>query len=35
MAVRRVKKIDLKRVAKATGARYLTSLVDLEGKIFF
>ncbi|XP_075210076.1 T-complex protein 1 subunit alpha-like isoform X1 [Lycorma delicatula] len=35
MAVRRVKKIDLKRVAKATGARYLTSLVDLEGEETF
>lgn len=33
MAVRRVKKADLKRIAKATGAAYLTSLSDMDGKI--
>lgn len=33
MAVRRVKKADLKRIAKATGAAYLTSLTNMEGKI--
>lgn len=32
MAVRRVKKSDLKRIAKATGASYLTSLTNLEGE---
>ena len=32
MAVRRVKKADLKRIAKATGATYLTSLTNLDGK---
>lgn len=32
MAVRRVKKADLKRIAKATGASYLTSLTNLEGE---
>lgn len=31
MAVRRVKKADLKRIAKATGAAYLTSLTNMEG----
>lgn len=31
MAVRRVKKADLKRIAKATGATYLTSLTNMEG----
>lgn len=31
MAVRRVKKSDLKRIAKATGASYLTSLTNMEG----
>lgn len=31
MAVRRVKKADLKRIAKATGASYLTSLTNMEG----
>lgn len=35
MAVRRVKKSDLKRIAKATGATYLTSLTDMEGKVYF
>lgn len=32
MAVRRCKKTDLKRIAKATGAKYLTSLTNLEGR---
>jgi hypothetical protein len=31
MAVRRCKKADLKRIAKATGAAYLTSLSNMEG----
>lgn len=31
MAVRRVKKADLKRIAKATGAAYLTSLTNMDG----
>lgn len=31
MAVRRVTKADLKRIAKATGAAYLTSLTNMEG----
>ncbi|CAH0553928.1 unnamed protein product [Brassicogethes aeneus] len=31
MAVRRVKKVDLKRIAKATGAAYLTSLTNMDG----
>lgn len=31
MAVRRVKKTDLKRIAKATGAAYITSLTNMEG----
>uniref|UniRef100_A0A0A9YYX1 T-complex protein 1 subunit alpha n=1 Tax=Lygus hesperus TaxID=30085 RepID=A0A0A9YYX1_LYGHE len=31
MAVRRVKKQDLKRIAKATGASFLTSLTNMEG----
>lgn len=31
MAVRRVKKSDLKRIAKATGAQFLTSLSNMEG----
>lgn len=34
MAVRRVKKSDLKRIAKATGASYLTSLSNMDGMIF-
>lgn len=33
MGVRRVKKADLKRIAKATGAAYLTSLTNMEGNI--
>lgn len=35
MAVRRVKKSDLKRIAKATGAAYVTSLTNLEGEETF
>lgn len=35
MAVRRVKKSDLKRIAKATGAAYVTSLTNLEGEESF
>lgn len=35
MAVRRVKKSDLKRIAKATGASYLTSLTNMEGEESF
>lgn len=31
MAVRRCKKADLKRIAKATGAHFLTSLTNMEG----
>ncbi|XP_034945124.1 T-complex protein 1 subunit alpha [Chelonus insularis] len=31
MAVRRCKKSDLKRIAKATGAQFLTSLTNMEG----
>lgn len=31
MAVRRVKKNDLKRIAKATGATFLTSLCNMDG----
>uniref|UniRef100_A0A6M2DSR9 T-complex protein 1 subunit alpha n=1 Tax=Xenopsylla cheopis TaxID=163159 RepID=A0A6M2DSR9_XENCH len=31
MAVRRCKKDDLKRIAKATGAQFLTSLTNMEG----
>lgn len=32
MAIRRVKKADLKRIAKATGATYLTSLTNMDGE---
>lgn len=32
MAVRRVKKADLKRIAKATGASYITSLTNMDGE---
>ncbi|WAR18144.1 TCPA-like protein [Mya arenaria] len=32
MAVRRCKKIDLKRIAKATGAVFVTTLANLEGE---
>lgn len=35
MAVRRCKKADLKRIAKATGAAYLTSLTNMEGEEVF
>lgn len=35
MAVRRVKKADLKRIAKATGAQFLTSLTNMEGEEVF
>lgn len=35
MGVRRVKKVDLKRIAKATGATFLTSLSNLEGEETF
>ncbi|KAK6629929.1 T-complex protein 1 subunit alpha [Polyplax serrata] len=35
MAVRRCKKEDLKRIAKATGATYLTSLTNMEGEESF
>lgn len=35
MAVRRVKKSDLKRIAKATGAAFLTSLTNMEGEESF
>ncbi|EEB11539.1 T-complex protein 1 subunit alpha, putative [Pediculus humanus corporis] len=35
MAVRRCKKDDLKRIAKATGATYLTSLTNMEGEESF
>ncbi|CAB3367360.1 Hypothetical predicted protein [Cloeon dipterum] len=35
MAVRRCKKADLKRIAKATGATFVTSLSNLEGEESF
>lgn len=35
MGVRRCKKADLKRIAKATGATFLTSLTNMEGKFLF
>lgn len=35
MAVRRCKKVDLKRIAKATGATLLTTLCNLEGEETF
>merc|ERR1712066_969474 len=35
MAVRRCKKADLKRIAKATGATFVTSLANLEGEESF
>merc|ERR1712066_821154 len=35
MAVRRCKKADLKRIAKATGATFCTSLANLEGEESF
>merc|ERR1719419_748923 len=35
MAVRRCKKQDLKRIAKATGASFVTSLANVEGEESF
>jgi len=35
MAVRRCKKVDLKRIAKATGASFCTSLANLDGEESF
>lgn len=35
LAVRRCKKVDLKRIAKATGATFVTSLANLEGEESF
>ena len=35
MAVRRCKKVDLKRIAKCTGAEFITSLANLEGEESF
>ena len=35
MAVRRCKKVDLKRIAKCTGAQFVTSLANLEGEESF
>jgi len=35
MGVRRVKKADLKRIAKATGATFLTSLTNMDGEECF
>lgn len=35
MAVRRCKKVDLKRIAKATGAQFIASLANLEGEESF
>jgi len=35
MAVRRCKKVDLKRIAKATGATFLSTLANLEGEESF
>ncbi|TMS32744.1 hypothetical protein L596_000549 [Steinernema carpocapsae] len=35
MAVRRCKKVDLKRIAKATGATLISSLANLEGEESF
>lgn len=35
MAVRRCKKQDLKRIAKATGAQFVTSLANMEGEESF
>lgn len=34
MGVRRCKKADLKRIAKATGAAFLTSLTNMDGKFW-
>ena len=33
--MRRCKKVDLKRIAKATGANFITSLANLEGEESF
>lgn len=35
MAVRRCKKNDLKRIAKATGAQFLSTLANLDGEESF
>lgn len=35
MAVRRCKKVDLKRIAKCSGAHFVTSLANLEGEESF
>ncbi len=35
LAVRRCKKVDLKRIAKCTGAQFVTSLANLEGEESF
>lgn len=35
MGVRRCKKADLKRIAKATGASFLTSLTNMDGEEVF
>jgi T-complex protein 1 subunit alpha len=35
MVIRRVKKQDLKRIAAATGATFLTSFANMEGKLLF
>jgi len=35
MAVRRCKKVDLKRIAKATGAQFITTLCNLDGEESF
>lgn len=35
MAVRRCKAADLKRIAKATGAHFITSLTNMEGEEVF
>jgi T-complex protein 1 subunit alpha len=35
MAVRRCKKVDLKRIAKATGATFVTSLSNMDGEESF
>lgn len=35
MGVRRVKKADLRRIAKATGASFITSLTNMDGEEVF
>jgi T-complex protein 1 subunit alpha len=35
MAVRRCKKVDLKRIAKATGAQFLANMANMEGEETF